>query len=255
MGFHPDDDQTILDELVTLAERPERDLLQFRSQAGAHQYLRLYRTFRRQVPAGSKVLDWGSGNGHFSYFLGRAGYRATGFSLEGYGFESWLCVPHYRFVAGSLDDPVSLPFECDLFDAVASVGVLEHVRETGGDEVRSLREIARCMRPGGIFVCYHFPNRTSWIDWLAARVPGKHHHRYRYDRAAIAALVDAAGLELLEVERYGILPRNSGHLIFGPFRKTHASARLWDWLDGVLGAVLAPLCQNFLFVARKPASR
>ena len=252
MGFQRDPDEAILDELVALSERPERDLLQFRSQAGAQQYLRLYRIFRRHVPTGSRVLDWGSGNGHFSYFLGRAGYRATGFSLEGHGFESWLGNPDYRFFAGDLSEPVALPFGNAAFDAVASVGVLEHVRETGGNELESLREIVRCLRPGGVFVCYHFPNRTSAIDWMASRVPGKHHHRYRYDRSAIEALVEAAGLELLEIERYGILPRNSGHRIFGPLRKAHAPARLWDAADRALGAVLAPLCQNFLFVARKP---
>src|SRR5439155_25510036 len=74
-----DPDQAILEELVALASRPERQLLQFRSLVGAHQYLGLYRLVRRYVPAGGSVLDWGTGNGHFSYFLVRAGYRATGF--------------------------------------------------------------------------------------------------------------------------------------------------------------------------------
>ncbi len=37
------------------------------------QYRPLYRAMRKYVKPGAHVLDWGSGNGHFSYFLLRAG--------------------------------------------------------------------------------------------------------------------------------------------------------------------------------------
>jgi SAM-dependent methyltransferase len=213
----------------------------------------LYRLIRRYVPAGAAVLDWGAGNGHFSFFLARAGYRATGFGFDGDAFRSWLGDAAYRFVAGSAADPVTIPFEAASFDAVASVGVLEHVRETGGTEAASLREIARVLKPGGVFIAYHFPNRTSWIDWAASRVPGKHHHRYRYGAADIAALVSAAGLEAVARSRYGILPRNSLHRVLGPLADAPAPTAAYDALDATLGAVLAPWCQNWWFVARKPA--
>jgi len=244
--------EAILGELVTMAKDRERGLHQFLSLAGARQYARLYDAFRRHVPTGGDVLDWGAGNGHFSYFLTRAGYRATGFSFEGFGFESWLDVPSYRFVPGHAEEPIRLPFPSESFDAVASVGVLEHVRETGGNELASLVEIRRVLRPGGVLVAYHFPNQTSWIDLVASRVPGKHHHVYRYRRREIDALASQADLELVEVERYGLFPRNSCHVLLGPLRGSRRAADLWDALDGGLGRLLSPLCQNWMFMARRP---
>jgi len=247
-------DEAILAELAALARRDVPELLQFGSLGAAYQYRRLYRVWRRHVPAGAEVLDWGAGNGHFSYFLARAGYRATGYSFLPFDYRRWLGDPGYRFVPGDEREPVTLPFADASFDAVASVGVLEHVRETGGDEAGSLAEIARVLRPGGIFVAYHFPNRDSWIDLAASRVPGKHHHLYRYTRADIEALVRGAGLELLETRRYGLLPRNTLHRLLGPLRDTRWTAEGWDRLDAVLGAIAAPIVQNHYFVARRTAA-
>ena len=245
-------DQAIAGELLALARDPERGLLQFPCLVSAHQYLGLYCLMHQYVAAGAHVLDWGTGNGHFSYFLVRSGYRAAGFGFDGEEFRSWLKDPFYRFEAGSPVDPVTIPFEQASLDAVASVGVLEHVRETGGTEAASLREIARVLKPGGVCIACHFPNQTSWIDWVSSRIPGKHHHIYRYDAAGIATLAREGGLELVALARYGMLPRNSAHRLLGPLADSRPVAAAWDALDAVLGAVFAPWCQNGWFVARKP---
>lgn len=245
--------ETILAELVARSEEhPEDSLLQFGSLLSAHQYRRLYDLARRHLPAGGRVLDWGTGNGHFSYFLQRSGYRAAGFSLLDGAFVAWLPRPGYSFTRGDPRQPVQLPFPDGAFDAVASVGVLEHVRETGGSDAGSLGEIARVLRPGGIFLCYHFPNRWSWIDWAARRVPGMHRHDFRYERADIEALTAGAGLELLDARRYGVLPRNFGGGLPRSLRRSRGAARLWDHLDTLLTIPLSAWSQNYYFVARKP---
>jgi SAM-dependent methyltransferase len=155
-------------------------------------------------------------------------------------------------VQGRHDEPVKLPFPDARFDAVSSVGVLEHVRETAGSEPASLAEIVRVLRPGGVFVCYHFPNRYSVIDWLARRVPGLHYHDFRYTSRDIAGFVRGAGLELLECRRYALLPRNSTyHLPHAP-RYSRALARAWDAVDGALAVPFGGVAQNYRFVARKP---
>jgi len=118
---------------------------QFRSLAGAAQYQNLWRLVRQYVPSGAEVLDWGAGTGHFSYFLCRAGYKATGYSLDDCLFQDLVAEFRYRFVRGR--DPVMLPFPDTCFDAVASVGVLEHVRETGGNELASLARSLACFAP------------------------------------------------------------------------------------------------------------
>ena len=186
---------TILRTLVSIAQQQGPDAMPaFQSLVSAHQYRGLYDMFRRYVPVGAKVLDWGVGNAHFSYFLVQSGYRAAGFSLEPCTLPAWLPQDGYRFVQGSFDDPVHLPFPDESFDVVASIGVLEHVRETGGDELKSLEEIRRVVQPGGLFLCYHLPNQYSAIEamnrWVLTH---RHHHAYRFTRDRIRRLLEASG--------------------------------------------------------------
>jgi SAM-dependent methyltransferase len=246
-------DDAIFDELVTHARAPGAPHTQFRSLASAHQYRPLYAMTRRHLKPGAEVLDWGTGNGHFAYFLTRTGHHPTGYTMEGASYAGWLGDPYERFVTAPESEPVRLPFPDSSFDAVGSVGVLEHVREGGGNEAGSLAEIARVLRPGGVFVCCHLPGRASLIEAVARTLGGRHQHLYRYTRADVERLTRDAGLELVECATYGAVPRN----VLGGVPAALAHSRLFagaiDALDDVLGALLGPACQNLRFVARKPA--
>ncbi len=235
-------DAEVLAELEASGEQ-----WQFRSRVGSHQYLRLYDLVRRHLEPGAHVLDWGAANGHFSYFLVRSGFRATGYSLFDDAIPEAVSATGYRLVVGDPSDPVTLPFEDGAFDAVSSIGVLEHVRETGGDERASLREIVRVLRPGGAFICFHLPNRSSWIDGLL-RLAGAQHHAYRYTSRDVLALVQASGMELVETRRYALLPRNPMHHL--PLAQSERFAQVYDAADGLLGSLLPWICTNHYFVAR-----
>jgi SAM-dependent methyltransferase len=241
--------------LAGLAEQSAGDdgaLRQFSAYASGRQYSLLYKIWHRHVPADSDVLDWGAGNGHFCYFLRAIGQRVTAFTFGSPQAMDWIGRPFDRVEVGSPADPVALPFADASFDAVASIGVLEHVRETGGNEAGSLSEINRVLRPGGTFVCYHLPNRWSWIEAVARRVTGKHHHRFRFVEADIRRLLADAGLELVDLRRYGLLPRNALRLLPGRLRRSWTFANIWDGVDSVLVRLLGVICQNYAFVARKP---
>ena len=233
-------------ELVDIAEQYK--LLHCRSLISIRQYMPAYELVRKHVPIGGRVLDWGTGNGHFSYFLMRSGYRTFGFGFEDMPEVCSALGPGVcDYQRGS--DPVRLPYEDHSFDAVLSIGVLEHVRETGGDESASLREIRRILKPGGVFICAHFPNRFSWIDFVA-RALGRHSHRFTYTQADILRLSADSGLRVIDVGRYGVLPRNlwSGDLlrVIGNWRP---AADAYQLTDVILSSILRPVCQNYWFVA------
>jgi SAM-dependent methyltransferase len=233
---------------------------QFQSLPSASQYRKLYELTALHVPSGAAVLDWGCGRGHFTYYLLRRGYRVTAFSLEEPPELFGLLTPGQQerltFVRGN--DPVKLPFGGQSFDAVFSVGVLEHVRELGGTELDSLIEIRRVLRPDGRLVVYHLPNRHSPIEALARLVhrrsdpaEGFKFHHYRFSAREIVRLTEEAGLELRAIGRYGFLPRNSTNRLPAFARSSRGVASAFNVADAVLERVLAPLTQNFYFVASK----
>ncbi len=248
------DPQLIVRDLVSYARHSPRRLGKFRSLVSAQQFVVGYRAVLAHVPAGSSVLDWGAGGGHFSYGLQRIGHKVTGYAFRDFPLREHLG-GDYLFKVGSGSDPVGIPFEDSSIDAVASIGVLEHVRETGGDEVKSLSEVRRILRPGGVFICCHLPNRRSWIEALRTAVMRhSHHHENTYTDEDVRQMCDAAGLELVEHRRYAFLPRNFWNSMPAILRNSSIVATIWGGLDRLLHIPLGAFSQNHLFVARRPLS-
>lgn len=241
----------ILQELVKLSGKSiGKELTQFRSLAGAGQYQRLYNLCVKWIPEKSRVLDWGAGNGHFSYFLCKMGYKTTGFSMEDFLLRSGLKKFNYKFFKGKTSEPVKLSFKDNSFDAVVSVGVLEHVREFGGNELKSLQEIKRILKPDGVFICYHLPNYYSLTELAAGTFTRKFIHAHRFTENDIRKLCKKAGLEIVEMGRYGILPRNSWGK-FPALGNLKIMVLIWNLMDSVLSRLFSPICQNYFFVAKK----
>ena len=154
--------------------------------------------------------------------------------------------------------PVSLPYASQTFDVVLSVGVLEHVRETGGDELSSLLEIHRVLKPDGVFLCAHLPNRYSWIEAVVRHLnrPSLYTHPYRYTRKDIASLAKLAGFRTEVIRSYGLVPRNPLSTLPPRVRDSAAFVKLVDGMDDILRIVLRGLCQNHAWVGRPcPAFR
>lgn len=206
----------------------------------------VYRKALELVQRGSKCLDWGCGNGHFSYFLKRHGYQVEAYALD----EEPAIVKAQQISYTRGADVVKLPYRDNLFDAAFSVGVLEHVYERGGNEAASLTELARVVKPGGLLLVFHLPNRTSWLEWARARL-GKMVHERRYSRAEALSLFEGRGLTLIEHGRYHMLPRASFARVPRRVSDSIAWCAAVDASDDALAALLAPLCQNWYFVLRK----
>lgn len=227
-------------------------VMHFENIATQAQYEVPYALTQQALKPGDRVLDWGCGNGHFSFFLELLGMHVTGFSFE----PPPRCMAasrDFRFVQGSEADPRALPFSDGSFDAAVSVGVLEHVWETGGDDRASLAELARVLKPGGTLLTFHLPNRTGWIERAVHGLHlKKHFHRRKYDEAQIRALWKNAGFDLLNIGVYNALPRAELRLLPGFLRHTKAFARAYGLVDELITATLPAVCTNFAIVARRP---
>ena len=237
------------------------NLFGFENLSTASQYWRVYDSFLKHVSPSSRILDWGCGDGHFSYFLLSHGFKTESFNVnvsdsynpEGFKLSDFLksrFSESFNFKV-SPGDPVHLPYEDESFDAVVSVGVLEHVRQEGGDEIKSLREIHRILKNDGLFLCFHFPNKYSWVEALARRIPSKHHHPYTFTHKNIVSLNQAAGLAVEEVEGYAVLPRNELSRLPDGVKNSPCFVKTYNAADKFLKTVMPPVFQNYYFLSRK----
>jgi SAM-dependent methyltransferase len=247
----PGEVDEILESIIAFqSAHDDHELRLFKSLVSADQYRKRYYKVAEYVAPGSRVLDWGCGPGHFSFGLSKLGYQTSGYGFFEFALLSKM-PESYEFTLGSVDDPVGLPYPDGSFDAVVSMGVLEHVRETGGNELASLQEIVRILRPGGHFLCFHFPNRLSAIEQLNVRMGRYHHHIYKYDSSDIRQLCRDGGLNLLEIKRYGVLPRNAWNKLPPKLRNSRFLAACYNLADDLLAIPFSLICQNYMFVARK----
>jgi SAM-dependent methyltransferase len=226
-------------------------LYQFCCLASAYQYAPVYRLLNR-FDLGDEVLDWGCGNGHFSGYLTAHGVKTVGFSFIDCP-RPLAKQPLFEHVRGSESNPVRLPFEDGRFATVFSIGVLEHVWETGGRDEASMREIFRVLRPGGRFVCVHLPNQHGWIERFA-RTFGlvEHFHEKKYTARDIHALAGDTGFQIEDIGRYNFLPRNQLRKLPRFLCDTTLGAGLINTVDSILSSCAPRYLHNYYFVARKP---
>lgn len=159
------------------------------------------------APPDLRVLDWGSGKGQTSFLLERHGVRTTMADLVS-GDEDSSFGQTAPLLAGRevvpLTHPWKLPFEEGAFDVSLSFGVLEHVE----DDVRSLAELHRVTRPGGLLFVFFLPQVLSWTQRVA-HLRGNRYHDRLYGRRRTRAMLQAGGFEVLDEWHRQLLPKNT----------------------------------------------
>src|SRR4051812_8195121 len=138
---------------------------------GRWNYIRIANEIAAAVPRG-RMLDWGCGLGQMTWLLQRRNFDVTAFDI-GAADAALPDLPLTRDLRViRTTHPTTLPFADTEFDVVLSCGVLEHVDELSrpGNELISLNEIHRVLRPGGWFAIYQLPQRHAWQEALNRRL-------------------------------------------------------------------------------------
>jgi 2-polyprenyl-6-hydroxyphenyl methylase/3-demethylubiquinone-9 3-methyltransferase len=173
--------------------------------------------------AGKEVLDLGCAGGFMAEAMALRGATVTGIDPAA---EAVAAARRHAAAAGlpiRYDTGVgeALPYGDAAFDAVVCVDVLEHV----ADLAQVLSEVARVLRPGGLFL-YDTINRnplsrlatiTMAEDILRLLPKGTHDPRLFIKPAELARALHGAGL--VPGPTCGLGPRSvnrRGDLVFGP---------------------------------------
>ncbi len=218
---------------------------QARQEAIARRFRRLFAT--GVLPAGARVADLGCGSGAYCRILAGLGCQTVGMDLcgdmlayangRGGGVAGWVC-----------GNGAQAPFRNGVFDAVLSVGVLQHLT----DEGPFLAECHRILRPGGVLVFMTLNRHTvlqaarrllpflrrAGIEPEAAEVSLR---RYTAGELRRALARHLPGCEI-RIDPVPVLP--------GPFRFLEAVLRG----PGPLRLLARPFAVDLLVTARLPAT-
>jgi SAM-dependent methyltransferase len=135
------------------------------------------------LPPGARALDVGCGTGANGPVLAARAAFAVGIDAS----PVPLGLGERTHAARLRGDANALPFPDGSFDLVVALDVLEHLDDDAG----GARELYRVLRPGGVALIFVPALRLLW--GLQDDVS---HHRRRYGRAQLRALVAASGLQI-----------------------------------------------------------
>jgi len=148
------------------------------------------------VRPGESMLDLGTGTGLAAELFRKAGLRPTGMDLDPEMLDACRAKGFTDLVRHDLT-ATPYPFESGNFDHAVCVGVLNFV----ADPAPVVAEVARILRPGGVFVFAVGERRESDAPSYLVRDDGSGQAEpvtmYRHGEEEVAAWLNACGLTLL----------------------------------------------------------
>jgi ubiquinone/menaquinone biosynthesis C-methylase UbiE len=155
-----------------------------------------------------KILDISSPK-LLSLYMSINGYRNLTISdIEDYFVEDFKRYSEEFSLAPDIAvfDAKTIPYQTNTFDRAFSVSVLEHVPHQG--DVNILKEVARVLKPGGIFICTLPAYKIYLEEWIKnnfiywethTNAEGAKFYQRRYDDASIDQRFANLGLDIKEI--------------------------------------------------------
>ncbi|HUI66031.1 MAG TPA: class I SAM-dependent methyltransferase [Bacteroidota bacterium] len=220
--------------------------------------------FTKYLPPGGKVLEAGSGRGRWVFHLRRKGYDVRGIEIA----QAEIAAakefdPHAPIDHG---DVRTTGYPSQSFDAVISLGVVEHF-EAGPQE--AFREVRRIVKSGGLFFVTvptqnvmrtALFNRIKTLQNMHRRLKGIElaFEEYRYTRRHFTELLREAGFAIVELAPDDFIPPlnmglyNDSHFLQNSGQQWHLN-RAGALLNSTL-SFLSPWlhCSGTLWVCRSP---
>jgi ubiquinone/menaquinone biosynthesis C-methylase UbiE len=133
----------------------------------------------------ARILDLGCGTGLSSLLFFEAGHQVTGIDGARAMIERARKLPFQKLISQNLEKPLRVK---DLsFDAAVMIGVMEYI----DDPAAVLAQVARKLRPGGVFGLT-FPRRSSWYTKFGLK---------SYYKKEVEPMMREAGFTIIECER------------------------------------------------------
>jgi ubiquinone/menaquinone biosynthesis C-methylase UbiE len=159
-----------------------------------------------RLPKGSVVLDVGCGPGIYAEVCVGQGlcYRGVDIS-EGMIREAHKRFGHLPGVEFAVGSMKHLPFPSGSFDGLLCLGALEYVPEP--ERVSCLREMARVVKPDGVFV-FSFLNKNSaywrWVDYAYPLIKFAYYRTKALVTNSIPVTLKDCSLEGVPTWRFGM---------------------------------------------------
>lgn len=219
---------------------------------------------RKYLPRNGTILEAGCGWCRWVIYLGRLGYNIIGYDRseralhDAKSFDASI-----KLVAGDL---LPTGFDDNTFDAILSLGVVEHFRE-GPQE--ALRELKRILKPGGILILAvpaNNPFRILFVnhlmrlrDLLLRFLLGytMAFTEYRFSKKELTHFLSFCGYQIIDFAPDDLYPPLSMGLYVDFLNLTGRIARTWRppplirFLRGILDTISPEFaCGGYAFVAR-----
>jgi SAM-dependent methyltransferase len=146
-----------------------------------------------QPPAGAQILEIGCGTGHNLAMLGEFGH-VDGLELD----DEARAIAEARHGRRVMSSP--LPELAEVsdrhYDLIGAFDVIEHI----DDDQAALASIATKLKPGGKFVM-----AVPAHQWMWSAHDVVNHHKRRYSRRSLKALIEASPLKLDKIGYFNSL--------------------------------------------------